>query len=432
MQFFHFCISLGLVLGLAFWLFRKLATDGFLRLIFWPALLLRLLAGLLLGLFYAQTIGDTWKYQKTANLLTAVGFTDWLAYSKIILFNAFSDNALLQAIPYPLYTNSFFLIKIVSLLNFITGSNYYLNSLFLSFFSLAGSFFLVAVWRQIKADASLAATVGLLFFPTVVFWNSGVMKDGLLLSVICFFWALVLQMAYAPGKNNFWQWLLLLITGVLLWKLKFFVAAFVFALTGSWFLLHVLYRRFRFFREGSLRWVAGILLVCLVVFAASQLHYKFNLKFLLTSLVLNNQLFREMSVGRPLVDLSGLEPTIPSVLRHAPEALAGVFFRPFFWEGNNLFYRLAALENLALLVLFLGAAASFRIKSKFPWHSFYLVLLLFGFCLALAFGLSTPNLGSLNRYRTLFLPFVIWLLLETPFWRHFLNRIRIKLRAARR
>lgn len=431
LQVLSFIVTLLLIGGLAWWLERKTVADRPLRLAFWLGLGLRLVAGLLLGWFYREGIlygGDTLVYQKTANLLTTVGQASPGAYFRILFFNEFADQDLLKAIPYPTYTNSFFLIKIVSLLNFLTGSNYHLNSLLLSFFSFAGCWVLALQLGRVFTGSRGAALAGLVFFPSVVFWNAGIMKDGLLLSALGFFWASVLQVTYSPGTKTRRAGLLLLLAGVLLWKLKFFLAFFVFALTGSWFGLRWAHQRFAFFRRGPWRWLVFPVLVLAVFFAFSLLHYKFNLPFLLMSLVLNHEHFLQQSAGRPVIALAGLEATLPGVLRHTPEALAGIFFRPFVWEGNNIFYRLAGLENLLLLAGTLGAMVSgwkLRVR-QFP--GFYLVLLLFVLCLAAAFGLSTPNLGSLNRYRTIFLPFFVFLLLQTPFWQKIYQRIRAKLR----
>lgn len=45
------------------------------------------------------------------------------------------------------------------------------------------------------------------------------------------------------------------------------------------------------------------------------------------------------------------------------------------------------------------------------------MLALLFYCLALAvlLGLSTPNLGTLNRYRAALLPFVLWLALQNDY-----------------
>ena len=93
-------ISIGIVFGLAYWLWRKTAESKILKIVFWPALMLRLLCGILIGVIYAQgkiTGGDTWTFQKAAARLTELGKTDPASYLDILLFTKFSDLDLLKA-----------------------------------------------------------------------------------------------------------------------------------------------------------------------------------------------------------------------------------------------------------------------------------------------------------------------------------------------
>jgi len=54
-----------------------------------------------------------------------------------------------------------------------------------------------------------------------------------------------------------------------------------------------------------------------------------------------------------------------------------------------------------------------------------LVLALLLYCVVLAglIGLSTPNLGTLLRYRTIFWPWLLWLLLQNDYARQILRRL---------
>ena len=141
MPFISVVFCIGLIFGLAFWLWRSTADGRLLRFVFWPALTFRLLSGILLGYFYSKQIitgGDSWGFQKMGNMLTQVAKTDFQAYLDILLYNKIADPEIIKALPYPTYTNSFFLVKIVSLLNFFTANSYYLNGRIVSCFSFAG------------------------------------------------------------------------------------------------------------------------------------------------------------------------------------------------------------------------------------------------------------------------------------------------------
>jgi len=97
------------------------------------------------------------------------------------------------------------------------------------------------------------------------------------------------------------------------------------------------------------------------------------------------------------------------MLRNAPLALFSGLFRPFFWEAQNAFQLLAAFENA---VLFLLTIVSIK-KLKNLWLSAdrLLIFSALAYCILLGvfLALSTPNFGTLSRYRTCFLPFLFFL-----------------------
>ena len=82
------------------------------------------------------------------------------------------------------------------------------------------------------------------------------------------------------------------------------------------------------------------------------------------------------------------------------------------------------LENLALLLV-LGVAGVAVGRGRGGHLPFALVLALLVYCLALALlmGLSTPNLGTLNRYRAALLPPLLLLALQNDYAARLLRRI---------
>ena len=66
-------------------------------------------------------------------------------------------------------------------------------------------------------------------------------------------------------------------------------------------------------------------------------------------------------------------------------------------------------------------------RSQFHAVQSLLVLALLLYCLVLAglIGLSTPNLGTLHRYRAVLLPWLLWLLLQHDGARRLLRRLKI-------
>jgi hypothetical protein len=105
-----------------------------------------------------------------------------------------------------------------------------------------------------------------------------------------------------------------------------------------------------------------------------------------------------------------------SVLYQAPKALISGLFRPFLWEAWNVFQVLVAVENLILAALFLTSIP--RWKEIFTGGNSLLVLsvLVYVVLLCVFLALSTPNFGTLVRYRVGFLPFFVLLMsINNPF-----------------
>jgi len=104
------------------------------------------------------------------------------------------------------------------------------------------------------------------------------------------------------------------------------------------------------------------------------------------------------------METKNLQPTIRSFAKETPRALFRAMFRPFLWEGKNPLLLLPALENLALIVLIL-LAILFPQRPRSPGFAGF--CLIFSLLLLLVMGLTTPVLGTLDRYRISALPFLL-------------------------
>jgi hypothetical protein len=132
-------------------------------------------------------------------------------------------------------------------------------------------------------------------------------------------------------------------------------------------------------------------------------------------IVSNYNIFQSISAPEDLIHYGALEPTPISLLKNAPLALFSGFFRPFITEVHNPLQVFSALENLILL-FFLGSAilgVKKIITTRYRMLLFSIVAYSMVLCIFLA--LSTPNFGTLSRYRVGFLPFLVFLLtIENP------------------
>jgi hypothetical protein len=76
---------------------------------------------------------------------------------------------------------------------------------------------------------------------------------------------------------------------------------------------------------------------------------------------------------------------------------------PLFFDAKGFFMYIVSLENLIVLLMLLIAVISFF---KFKFNSNLLIYLSLIFFLLFVIGITTGNLGAINRYRCLLLPFI--------------------------
>ncbi|MFC6997544.1 hypothetical protein [Rufibacter roseus] len=392
---------------LVYWLWRSLGKPEQKPLIFWSALLLKLVCGILLGWLYLTYLpgGDTWGYHKQAAVVANWATDNPVDYLRFLIFN---EHVPLQ-IRFKEFSNTFFFLKPLSLLHLFTGNSYWGSSLYLSLFSFWGCWFLVSHLRRHFPQFGTAATISFLFFPSVVFWTSGVTKDSVLMGSLCFTIGLFLQILKQEQPKPFYKYLLLIPAIWLLWRIKFFLAAVLIVLMVTHLLLKTITQRVVWLQSKERQLLAWSALMSGGAFVASFAHPTFNLSFFVRHIVWNYRNIMAVSdPEKPLLVVYKLQPSLWSVIQNAPSALLQMVFRPFIWEPAPLFYKLAGIENLLIALLVVVAITNLVRHKKFPSLPAFLgVLLLFFVIGGVLVSLPTPNFGSLHRYRAPLLPFFL-------------------------
>jgi hypothetical protein len=106
------------------------------------------------------------------------------------------------------------------------------------------------------------------------------------------------------------------------------------------------------------------------------------------------------------ITLKRLMPDYGSILRLFPEAFVNVCFRPFIMDVTNIFSLLACLENISFIVFILLALYLYKKPNKAS-QIIIIFSLLFVFTLYTLVGLTTPVLGAAVRYKVPAIPFLL-------------------------
>lgn len=391
-------LHIVLLVALFVWLWRKFPI------VFSLALLFKVVCGLGLGLLYKYyySAGDTWTfYQDGLNaadflrnnpneFIHFFWFDDWLPNKPMLTSGM----------------NAMFMVKWVTLFNLFTGDNYWLVAVYFSLLPFMGCWIFFQSLMKCYSSFQMESTIAVLFVPSVVFWSSGVIKECLALG------ALLALSGFFIRWYKYSQWSWLNILGVflslwVLWNLKYYWLAVWLAAVGPLCIVKMVSQKSEWVRKHPK--TVWITIFCVAVVWVSTIHPNFYYNRILNVVVDNHQAYVKLSSPEDLIGFSTLEPTLMSVLKNAPWALISGFFRPFVWEGSTAFQVAAGIESLVLIVLFIMTSFRFK-KWSTSLNELHLALIFYLIGLSVLLTLSTPNFGSLSRYRIGFTPF-LWLIL---------------------
>jgi hypothetical protein len=248
--------------------------------------------------------------------------------------------------------------------------------------------------------------VAFMFFPSVVFWSSGVIKESLGFASLLVIAGIFVKIV-RDEKPRWWEYVVAGVAVWLLWNLKYYWISVLLPVMGTSAIVHILNKRDVFSLHQSL----GLWLVIFVILCggASLLHPNFHLARLFNVIVENNAAFSLTSGGHDLIQYDSLEPHLSSILKNAPLALMSGLFRPFPWEVDNVLKAEISLENFVLLFLVVTALPQLKNFFKAPNWVLTLSVVIYVIVLDTFLALSTPNLGTLSRYKVGLLPFLFFI-----------------------
>lgn len=363
------------------------------------ALKVKIIAGIGLGVLYAFYYqgGDTLQY-----FAESATIANYLVERPTDIFSIyFQTDQVSELSSMLVYTNNpraLFFSKIVSIVYLFTGGNYWTMSAYFSLIGFVGIYFLVEELNKSFDLHKPASYLAFYFLPTFVFWTSGLLKESITIFALSV--AITITLIFIRTKQylRFPQWIFLVLSIWLLWHLKYYYAAIAIPVLAT-LLIYELTEKVRRFRV-----VIVILTLLIGVFVISKLHYNLNVDHVL-GVVYENYQEGAKSSAKPGITYYNLDGSFYGFLMNFPVALFSGLFRPMVGENTNVLQLIVALENLAILiVLIIGLVRS---KFRIPLRNPYLMLSL-GYVVTLAtlMAFSTPNFGTLSRYKVAYWPFL--------------------------
>lgn len=395
-----YVIHVIIIITTIYWSHRKTknnALHGF----FLPALMLKVFAGIGVGVlyFYYYGFGDTILYFNDANVVSDLFYNNWKNYVQF-LFNINDFN-----LHYNDNYRALLFVKLISPLTIVTNKSYWITSAYLSLVSFYACWYLVVNINKYYPRLAVGALVALLFFPTIVFWSSGIMKESISMALIAVLSAYFIQLMNKDIKSSILKIIIGLLALIILFQLKYYYAAVFLLSIFPTLILKLISWRIDI-KYNVLSW---FIFLFITVIGVSFLHPNLDLQRVVDVTINNNRLYEHHIDLAKTIHYYELENNIWSVLTNAPLAIVSTLFRPFIFEIGSVLQFMLGVENMLLFAMFLFFP--FR-TIKIEKNELPVLLTCFTYIIVLGvfLALSTPNFGTLSRYRISFLPFFIILI----------------------
>ncbi len=372
--------------------------------------------GLIYTLYYNE--GDTTAYYRSSEAIVNVLIKQPQDYFRALFSTNWSviSSSFSNETGYPGYIGkmtSFNVIRITSFFTLLGFKNYFTATILFACFFQIGYWKLFRLAVKLYPAFKLPFAISILFFPSVLFWGSGISKDAISLSMTGLF-VYSTYMVFVEKRKVFSNIISVFISALLILSVKPYI--FVALVPGAFIYLAWSYLRkienpvFRFVATpltGAVFLAAGIGLLAL--FASALGEYGSIDGIIRKAIITYEDHTRVQAYGENFYSLGSFDGTRYDFFSKAPLAIMAGLFRPYLWEARNPVMLLAALENTVFLVMVLvilwrtGPIKALKITLEEPLVIFSLS---FAIVFAFAVGISTANFGALVRLKIPLIPFL--------------------------
>ena len=303
------------------------------------------------------------------------------------------------------------LIKMLAVFNLFSRGHYYINVFFFNVVTFWGHYFLYKLLITYLPTKKQLLFLTIFLFPPLLFWESGIRKDGLIFPAItgCIYYFTLLFHARGRGKH------IIMCIICLLWV--FLIRNFV---ALSLVPVFIAYYISVHYNKRAIPVTIITMVICVVLF--------FLTRFAPDSLNLPRQMaerqhkFMELK-GNSFLPIEPLNDKVSSYVGDLPAAINHSFLRPYITEGKSPLLLVSALENLLMIVILIGAFIHYRSLLNTLKSPLWLLLISFAVINYLMIGFTVPFFGAIIRYRILFEVLLIIPLIICVDQNNFLSRI---------
>ncbi len=310
--------------------------------------------------------------------------------------------------------SNFMVIRLDAIFSFISFGSYAVINLFFASLAFSGLWKLYLFFYEQYPKLHKQFAISILYFPSLVFWSSGLLKDSLCIAALGWL-TYSLYSLLVKKKSLIRNCIIIFIAGYFLGVLKIYILlAYM-----PFFILFLLLKNAQRIQFKFFRYLFVPVIIALTVYSFTSFLSSYNSELggyavedLTSSIshlneVIENRTGREDAASNFSLGET-FDGTFKGLIKIAPVAVATTFFRPFIWEAHKISQLMAAIESL-ILMFFTGyvllKGGIFNFFKNILTDPLIMYCFLFAVTFGLFIGASTLNFGTLVRYKIPCLPF---------------------------
>ena len=308
---------------------------------------------------------------------------------------------------YNLYNDNRTVIRFNAFALIFSHGSIVIHTLFMSFLSFIGGIALFKIFEKFFKKKKFELLIAVFLIPSVIFWTSGVLKEGILMFAMgLFLWSII---RLSEKLFNYKTILLFLISFFLLSITKFYVLLAL--IPGTIIFLWIK----KFPRLAFIKFITIHLFFILIIAINPIPRYNF---VEITAQKQHDFINMVETLGNvnSYYQIPRLDASVWSILKNTPTALFNSLFRPLPTDLHSIIMLPPFFENI-LLLLFIILLFFYHNKTSKAFLPFLYFIISFTVILLILVGLTTPVIGALVRYKVPALPFIfilIFYFLDSP------------------
>ena len=397
---------------------RSKYTNSYTKQYFIPALSLKFVGAICLGLIYQfyYTGGDTFNYYNQTKVVFHA-FVDSPFTGLKLIFSSTKNHDLdlaryIGQLNWYYSPTEYFVIRVASFFSLFCFDTYSVIGLLFAALSFSGMWAMYITFSRIYPLAYKKLAIAVFFLPSVFFWGSGLMKDSLCIGALGWTFYGFYYATIAKRSILFSSLIGLLGVYVLISVKVYILLSFL-----PPALLWVFNENNQRIKSATTRALLRPFFLLLGLGAgylgATRLtsgDEKYDVNKIGERTKINSEYLTSQVANGSAYNIGSFDGSLSSLVKVAPQAVVVSIFRPFLFEARNPVMLLSASEAGLFLYLTIilfyrtGFFKSLKLIASQPILTF---CFLFSIVLAIGVGTNSGNFGTLVRYKIPLMPFYL-------------------------